>query len=117
MNNKETINMIELSFKTLNMCMQAIRESVETIEEFEKGKRNIKGMEGQMEKLMLCIVNTSDQFVRNWNSLDSSVAAMYLINELNGNELSKYARKLSELKAEYDCFKDDRSESLRKLIA
>lgn len=66
---------------------------------------------------MLCVVNTSDQFLENWNSLDSSIAAIFLIDELNGNELSKYARRLSDLKLEYDCFKDECSDGLKKLIA
>jgi hypothetical protein len=36
--------------------------------------------------------------------------------EFNDEQLSKYTRKLSDLKAEYDCFKDGRSESLKRLI-
>lgn len=114
---EEKIELIDKTFRMLDVGIIALREGIYSIEKFEKYAEIPEEIADAIEKVMLNVYIVSGQFIKNLNNIDLLIVTMLMEGGLSEREYNKYADKICALMDEYDSFKSERSATLQGLMA
>lgn len=114
---EEKINLIDKTFRSLEVGIIALQEGINSVERFEKCTEVPEEVENLIKKILFNVYTISEQFTKNLTRIKLLVVTMWMEGGLSETQCIKYIDKLLDLRCEYDCLKAERSEALQKIMA